>query len=1097
MEYRCFVQNMVETYLNHLSKKAIFIKHYNTLDITLYEILHNVNCEKSHSFLFHEYAMGEMKSSYEPFLLWAKTCYETFYQKQLTVEEFIDACGVYPLHREIISTYIKTGVCCRSEEILMEEYNYEKERMLLSLYSVFEYVAKEHSLVMVISKLHMASLSTLKFINYAFHKEENIHFVFTYNDVFQVREYVREEWEKLIHIAQNCHMILEWGKLESKQSIDLQDDFLYREEQVQNYISIARNMYFTLTFEDATYYLGIIYDRVNSTDSQVSKENRLKISALYALSMLGLNNKNQALFICENMLPLIGEEDFFFAYVYNYLSALAHLMMLESGLTYKFCTQCRKYAQIMGDEVLKFRLDIVECVARFGSFREVFRCNYNYAVSEELVEKTKRFGYDNFLAYLYIFGYDNDEQSIIDIATGKKEAVYFNKGIEIAKRLGNTNLQMTAYMKNIIIYSEYGFHGYVRTMYEKRIAVADKKNQVERARMYGGIGYNCIVLESYEEADRYFRNSLLILMTHEKVEDIAEIMYNMALNYFVAEINDRASECVECTIKIMDCIRIQNLRICNTSKLYGIMALANYKMGQYYNCYYCLNKMEAILRHILNQGEHADFRMWEEDLFLYYLAKAVMYAYEKDMENAEYDFRKAYFFMNQLEGVKFYTYTEYAVLRSRFLKEERRQEESQEILLEAYQYCIEHGHDYKAEQLKAEMSDTVFMVENRYSKKEIPFDEILRIAVYTGIRVKLESRERELNFLTVYQELLIKEQDNTERVITTALNLIQNSFNLDKILVLEKTDAGFDMRYSNSPLLLNQESIQNIFAFFIHNPKEFLVNRVDKNFQKYMPVIEVFGENSIVSIIGIPVIWGGSVVKIFLGTVDIHRNFTTNRQFLSSDSLMLLKFAVRQLDETVKRIENAKTIEAMNEELEKSVVTDRLTGIYNRFGYDRIVKNLKGEKGVVLYMDLDNFKYYNDHFGHHVGDEILIRFADILKQVVGRKGYAIRYGGDEFVILIPDQGEDYAVKLVKRIMRQLETQLKQSVHRELENAQGIEKDKEITCSMGIAAYQGNHYQDVELSLKRADAALYHIKRRVKGQYALWSSLKQETEQEEA
>ena len=54
----------------------------------------------------------------------------------------------------------------------------------------------------------------------------------------------------------------------------------------------------------------------------------------------------------------------------------------------------------------------------------------------------------------------------------------------------------------------------------------------------------------------------------------------------------------------------------------------------------------------------------------------------------------------------------------------------------------------------------------------------------------------------------------------------------------------------------------------------------------------------------------------------------------------------------------------------------------------------------ILYADLDNFKYYNDAFGHDIGDFILVQFADLLNKICGPDGYVVRYGGDEFLVVI-------------------------------------------------------------------------------------------------
>ncbi len=112
--------------------------------------------------------------------------------------------------------------------------------------------------------------------------------------------------------------------------------------------------------------------------------------------------------------------------------------------------------------------------------------------------------------------------------------------------------------------------------------------------------------------------------------------------------------------------------------------------------------------------------------------------------------------------------------------------------------------------------------------------------------------------------------------------------------------------------------------------------------------------------------------------------------------------------------------------LEESSLIDPLTKLYNRKCFDEqldeqfeLCKRTNGEL-VLLYIDLDNFKYINDHFGHTKGDEVLQEFSNILVNSTHRKmDFAFRVGGDEFTLLLvfADKGE--ADLFVKGLIRDL------------------------------------------------------------------------------
>ena len=103
---------------------------------------------------------------------------------------------------------------------------------------------------------------------------------------------------------------------------------------------------------------------------------------------------------------------------------------------------------------------------------------------------------------------------------------------------------------------------------------------------------------------------------------------------------------------------------------------------------------------------------------------------------------------------------------------------------------------------------------------------------------------------------------------------------------------------------------------------------------------------------------------------------------------MILKFAFSQFCEMMRRIDNRVMIERMNQKLEQSAITDHLTGITNRNGFSKQADILCSQDSTtvnaILYLDLDNFKYYNDTFGHDVGDLVLVCFADMFKRTIRR-----------------------------------------------------------------------------------------------------------------
>ena len=122
---------------------------------------------------------------------------------------------------------------------------------------------------------------------------------------------------------------------------------------------------------------------------------------------------------------------------------------------------------------------------------------------------------------------------------------------------------------------------------------------------------------------------------------------------------------------------------------------------------------------------------------------------------------------------------------------------------------------------------------------------------------------------------------------------------------------------------------------------------------------------------------------------------------LNEDDLSIFKLLFRELEYSIARIEANEKANEMNKRLKQAAVTDMLTGIYNRAGMYQEIEKLEkrisvtsgGMDGGLMFIDLDNFKHYNDTYGHDVGDLILKEMAFVFKEVAKDRGFVSRYGG--------------------------------------------------------------------------------------------------------
>jgi two-component system cell cycle response regulator len=143
----------------------------------------------------------------------------------------------------------------------------------------------------------------------------------------------------------------------------------------------------------------------------------------------------------------------------------------------------------------------------------------------------------------------------------------------------------------------------------------------------------------------------------------------------------------------------------------------------------------------------------------------------------------------------------------------------------------------------------------------------------------------------------------------------------------------------------------------------------------------------------------------------------------------------------------------LREKLKDLAYNDELTGVKNR----RVIKELEKQQGALVMIDLDKFKYINDTLGHEAGDKMLKDFTFMAEKVLRAEDTILRYGGDEFLLVLKDVDVGQAKNVVKRLR---EYSLRNS----------------ISFSAGIAKLKSS----INESIKLADEAMYRAKRSEKG-----------------
>ncbi len=231
------------------------------------------------------------------------------------------------------------------------------------------------------------------------------------------------------------------------------------------------------------------------------------------------------------------------------------------------------------------------------------------------------------------------------------------------------------------------------------------------------------------------------------------------------------------------------------------------------------------------------------------------------------------------------------------------------------------------------------------------------------------------------------------------------------------------------------------------------------------------------------------VYKRDISTLLKNRTGHSGEYQMTTKNGSLLWFSIRALCVTDRLGEPLRVIGVVTDidsekklelQLSERASYDFLSQLYNRSTFERELKSeierSAHAKVAVLFIDVDDFKFINDRFGHSVGDEVIKYVAGCIKQRVKGSGFAGRFGGDEFVLCITDPKQ---IEEIESLSLDLIDELYEGYHSELANV-----SINVKASIGIAFFP-EHGDDSNKVVAAADEAMYFVKKNGKANYHIY------------
>ena len=647
-----------------------------------------------------------MHEAYEPFLSWVKQLYFKFYFN-MPVDDFLESADVYYQSRSAISSYIMTGECERAEDVIVVEEKYEKKQFASSLVKILEYVSKKHTLLLVLNRLHLAENSTLNFLIEFIRKHyDSISSLANYNEAYTVPPYMSETWKTLVRSIEEMNYMLDWNMQDAQTAANINESFEPSTADFQNYLLLINNMIQTLAIKQAMHYLKTVYEKIMTDKVNISMRSRARFYILYATAALYDMNITTALMMCEKLKSVNNKHpNIIYTFKYHYLLTLCEVYAGQPNLAKKNSDKCMKIARKSESDRYIFSARLLKYICKLDGWNNSYRWDRTIESSEldDFIEKAFEYKMYNHLAHILFFGCCNAKENFVDDAKNCEEQESFKKAMAIAKMLKNDRLIISAWMKNVFLAQGYGCFAYVDYYYKKCLEIIEGQDNIfEEASIYNGLGFNRIVSEQFVRANNYFNDALELFSRQKNTYYVAETLYNMSINAILADKYETAYNYLLYCLKLLKSIKLQRMRVCNMSKLYGMIVYCSYKMGIEYNAHFYLSKMYYVLYHVIHSDAENRFFLWDDDMFFYYFCNGLLEKAD-DPEKAQMYFDKAKYHMLRTEGLWFFVYTMFAMEQADLYEQCGKPDMATQILEECMEFCSKNGYKHKEELLFAKL----------------------------------------------------------------------------------------------------------------------------------------------------------------------------------------------------------------------------------------------------------------------------------------------------------------------------------------------------------------------------------------------------------
>lgn len=572
--------------------------------------------------------------------------------------------------------------------------------------------------------------------------------------------------------------------------------------------------------------------------------------------------------------------------------------------------------------------------------------------------------------------------------------------------------------------------------------------------MLNGLGYHMTGIENWQEAWRYFEEAIGLLLEHRNFTELTVTLFNVAWLYSQTGHFHRAIECLNDLLELMSIRGINTLPFRNIKDIYALKGWLHTQLNQPVQARYCISRIDELSSlHTTSFCKVMQLLLYSRVLLL-----------EGNTLSAQSTIQKSQVELNNSDGFDLYLHSLFELELARLLYDIGETQAAQQLFNDLRDKAAEQRLSVMALRVSKAAMGLKSIEKTPLPKMLHPYRLVIDIFNKEALINELQQQLTDLQQSQFLVNMSEKEADN-QIFVQQLIEVIDRRVPANSVVVY--VSGIYDNQLQ--PLLLSNDVSTDELLHW--------TNLLDLEMGKHIQLV-LDDQGQVLEAWNLGMKTVSQAWLILVGDED--QSKVWNRSYVTLLASQLGLVLDRRFREDILAYQSR---------------TDLLTGTLNRAGlFERMARVFKEMQRnpdrplTLCYFDLDHFKYFNDHFGHELGDAVLRKLAQLVSNSIRPTDELGRIGGDEFILLINNLAQSEAGVLLERIRAAIAAPswwLALLDRDEHDNP--VPKQHWISASFGavtVTHWPIEHPIDRTQLLAQADKAMYEAKKQGKNRIHL-------------